>query len=336
MTNIKRIFQIQILFLVSLLSSFINQSHACTRIFHMDNQAALVARTMDWSDHIPTQFRIYPRGLEHSGKVIHGQALKWTSRYGSMVVASYEDAIVSEGINEAGLSVHLLSLSGSDYGQRQNNIPGISLSMWAQYYLDQFGSVAEAVKAATHPEYQLEILYLPHLNKQVKLHMALEDAKGHSAIIEYIQGKPVIYTNNSALTNDPAYDVQLKNLQQYTGFGGDKPLPGTSNAKDRFVRASWYSKHLPQASSGEEAVLSLFSVIRNVAKPYGSGTERTRWHVIADLTHKVYYYASTSSLNIVKFSLDQFDLSENAAIMMLDIEQHPELSGDISNQFAPL
>lgn len=336
MTYIKRIFQIQILYLVSILPWFIDPSDACTRIFHVNNQTALVARNMDWLEHIPAQFRIYPRGIEHSGKVIHGQALKWISKYGSMVVTSYEDAIVSEGINEAGLSVHLLSLSESDYGQRQSNVPGVSLSMWAQYYLDQFGSVTQAVKATSHPEYQLEILYLPHLNKHVKLHMALEDAQGHSAIIEYIQGKPIIYTNNIALTNDPPYDVQLKNLQQYTGFGGDKPLPGTNNSKDRFVRASWYNKHLPIANSTEEAVLSLFIVIRNVAKPYVSGTERTRWHVIADLTHKVYYYASTSSLNIVKISLDQFDLSENAATMMLDIEKHPELSGDISNQFEPL
>lgn len=338
MERMKGIFRIQILFFTSIIPLFINQGYACTRIFHVDNQTTMVARNMDWVEHIPTQFRIYPRGLEHSGKVIDGQPLKWTSKYGSMVVASYEDAIVSEGINEAGLSVHLLSLSESDYGQRQNNIPGISLSMWAQYYLDQFGSVTEAVKAASHPEYQLEILYLPKLDKHVKLHMALEDTQGNSAVIEYLQGKPVIHTShgNAVLTNDPTYDFQLKNLQRYKGFGGNKPLPGRSNAKDRFVRASWYNKHLPQANSTEEAVLSLFSAIRNVAKPYGNGTERTRWHIIADLAHRVYYYASTSSLNIVNISLDQFDLTENAAIMMLDIERHPELSGDISNQFEPL
>lgn len=334
----KGILQVQILCLATLIPGFINQGYTCTRIFHKDAQSALVARNMDWEETIPTQFRIYPRGMEHHGNVSDGLSLRWTSKYGSLVVASYEDAIVSEGINEAGLSVHLLTMSDSDYGQRDKNTPGISLRMWAQYYLDQFGSVAEAVKAARNPDYQLEILYLPKLDKYVRLHMALEDAQGHAAVIEYIEGKPVIYSqdDNAVLTNDPAYDVHLQNLRQYRGFGGDKPLPGRSNTMDRFVRASWYNKYLPMASTSDEAVFSMFSIIRNVAKPWKKGSERTRWHVIADLTNKVYYYASTASLNIVKISMDQFDFSAKAAVMMLDIEKHPELTGEISDKFVPL
>lgn len=334
----KGILRVQILFLASLISGLINPGYTCTRIFHKDAQSALVGRTMDWDESIPTQFRVYPGGMERSGNVREGLPLKWTSKYGSLVVASYEDAIASEGMNEAGLSVHLLTLSDSDYGQRKANIPGLSLRMWAQYYLDQFGSVAEAIEAARNPDYQLEILYLPKMDKYVRLHMALEDAQGHAAVIEYIQGKPVIYTqdDNSVLTNDPAYDFHLQNLQQYQGFGGDKPLPGMNNAMDRFVRASWYNKYLPLASTADEAVYSMLSIIHNVAKPYSKDSERTRWYVIADLTNKVYYYASTASLTVVKITMDKFDLSTKARVMMLDIEKHPELTGEVSSKFLPL
>lgn len=334
----KGISGIAMLFVCSMTLGFIEQGYTCSRIFHKDANNAMVARTMDWQEPIPTQFRVYPRGMERSGNVSDGTSMQWISKYGSLVVASYEDAIVSEGMNEAGLAVHLLTMSDSDYGQGNKAIPGISLRMWAQYYLDQFGSVAEAVKAASHPDYSLEILYLPKMNKYVRLHMALEDAQGEAAVIEYIEGKPVIYLQheNGVLTNDPAYDVHVKNLQQYKGFGGDKALPGMSNALDRFVRASWYNKYLPQASSSDEAVLSMFSIIRNVNKPYKKGSERTRWNIVADLGNRVYYYASTASLHIVKISMDHFDFSPKAAPMMLDIEKHPELTGEISSQFLPL
>ena len=42
------------------------------------------------------------------------------------------------------------------------------------------------------------------------------------------------------MTNSPTFEKQQENLKQYQGFGGNKPIPGTSSAQDRFVRASYY------------------------------------------------------------------------------------------------
>lgn len=303
----------------------------------------MVGRTMDWFEDMETQLRIYPRGIQHTGMANNGPSVKWTSKYGSMVVAAYKN-IAAEGINERGLSVHLLSFSDSEYGERQTDIPGLSVSMWAQYYLDQFASVTEAVEAARTPAYQLELYYLVGSNKKIKVHLALEDSQGSSAIIEYLQGQPVIYLDQgkSVLTNSPSYDLQLKNMKEYKGFGGDKPLPGSDKSMDRFVRASWYNNHLPEAQTIEEAVFSLLSVIRNASQPYMNDTMnnrrigRTLWQILGDLTHRQYYYASTSSLNIVSVSLDHFDLSPGSSSWKLEIDKHPELSGDISNQFTPI
>lgn len=342
MTSIKRNAFVLSLFITTLFTAFyIAKSHACTRVLHTWPQAVMVGRNMDWFEDMNTQLRIYPRGIERTGKANQGPSIKWVSKYGSMVVGSYKN-ITAEGMNEQGLSVHLLTFSDAEYGERQINTPGLSVSMWAQYHLDQFASVAEAVEAAKSPEYQLELFYLGDSHKKIKLHLAMEDAEGNSAVIEYLQGEPMIYLDHgkSVLANSPAYNSQLKNLKEYIGFGGDKPLPGSDKSKDRFVRASWYNNHLPNAQSIEDAAFSLLSIIRNAAQPYTQATnslhiERTLWQVVGDLTHRHYFYASTTSLNIVKISLDHFDLSPGASSWMLEIDKHPELTGDISNQFKP-
>lgn len=316
---------------------------SCTRILHIDPKAVMIGRNMDWPYLMQQQLRVYPRGMQRAGLSAEGTSLQWTAKYGSMVVTAYKD-LTSEGINERGLSVHLLALEESDYGTRHANIPGMSVVMWAQYYLDQFANVKEVVRAAYQPGYELEAGVLPNTHGKVKLHLAIEDAEGNSAVIEYVNGMPNIHVSygNATLTNSPVYEKQLQNLKNYAGFGGDKRLPGTTFANDRFVRATYYNQHLPLAKSLDDEVYSILSIMRNAAQPYGmSANERplfsyTLWHVVGDLTHRVYYYVSTSSPNMVSMSLDKFNLSSGAPALMLDIVAHPELTGDVSTKFIPI
>ena len=244
-------------------------SLACTRILHVDPLAVMTGRNMDWPDQMQQQLRIYPRGMQRSGMAMEGSAMRWVSKYGSMVVTAFRD-FIAEGINERGLSVHLLALNESDYGKRHENIPGISVAMWAQYYLDQFASVKEAVLASYQPGYELESLSLPGTSSKVNLHLAIEDASGESAVIEYVDGMPRVHASsgNATLTNSPIYEFQLENLKKYAGFGGKQSLPGSTFSNDRFVRATYYNQHLPLAKSLDDEVYSILSIMRNT-QPYG-------------------------------------------------------------------
>ena len=49
-------------------------------------------------------------------------------------------------MNEKGFGVNLLWLGSSDYGARDAQRPGLSMSLWAQYFLDNFATVEEAVR----------------------------------------------------------------------------------------------------------------------------------------------------------------------------------------------
>jgi penicillin V acylase-like amidase (Ntn superfamily) len=72
------------------------------------------------------------------------------------------------------------------------------------------------------------------------VHLALEDAGGDSAIIEYIGGKPLIHHGRqfTIMTNDPTYNEQLA-LSKKLDFShpsSDMPLPGNVNPRTRFQR----------------------------------------------------------------------------------------------------
>lgn len=69
------------------------------------------------------------------------------------------------------------------------------------------------------------------------IHLALEDAGGDYAIIEFDHGGVVVHHGwqFTLVTNDPTYDEQLKLLveQDYSHPDRDMPLPGIVNAVDR-------------------------------------------------------------------------------------------------------
>ncbi len=313
-----------------------NNAAACSRVLWNNGQTVLVGRTMDWFNPMVTQLYILPEGMKRDG-LMGGNTLKWTSKYGSLVTNA--GGAASDGMNERGLAGHMLWLAEADYGQRDKQIPSLAISQWLQYYLDNFATVDEAVQFTQDHPFQL--ITSTFDGKTVTVHLALEDASGDSAVIEYHNGKPKIYHGRqyTVMTNSPPYDEQLKELSQYTGFGGDKPLPGSTEAADRFVRAAYYLQNLPKPKDYRESIAEILSVMQNVAQPYGSpdpsrpNIALTRWSSISDLTNRIYYFTSRESPNIVWIKLKEFNFKKNAPVKTLDLNKHPDLIGDVSKQF---
>lgn len=112
------------------------------------------------------------------------------------------------------------------------------------------------------------------------LHLALEDAGGDSAIIEFVEGGPVIHHGRqyTLMTNDPTYDEQLALLsrQDFSHPGRDMPLPGNVNPVDRFARAAYYAALLPAPASQRQAVAAVMAIMRNVSVPFGAPLRRFR------------------------------------------------------------
>ncbi|MFN7097349.1 MAG: linear amide C-N hydrolase, partial [Gammaproteobacteria bacterium] len=284
---------------------------------------------------------IYPEGISRNGQTPQNP-LQWTSKYGSVVVTEFNSNTASDGINEQGLAVHLLYLDGSQYETRNVKLPGLSNLLWAQYMLDNFKTVDEAL--ANLDKYQIEATTLK--GRQWPIHIALEDATGDSAIIEYINGKPVIHhgAQYRVMTNEPAYDTQLANLKNYKLFGGTLPMPGDIDPLARFVRASSYLKTLPTPKNETQALADALAVIRTTMVPFGAedtsgstistDTWPTRWVSLGDLTNKIYYFNSTDAPNIVWVDLNKINFAKDNKVLIID-PADPELVGEINEKFMP-
>ena len=125
------------------------------------------------------------------------------------------------------------------------------------------------------------------------------------------------------MTNSPTYDEQLVLLKQYVGLGGKKPLPGTSEAEDRFARGAYYLTQLPEnPETYREAVAGVLSVIRNMATPIGANDpvrpniSATLWRTVSDMTNKRYYFEFADAPNLVWIDLKNLNFKEGAPIWL--------------------
>jgi penicillin V acylase-like amidase (Ntn superfamily) len=139
--------------IVSMLAG-IELAHACSRVLWVrSGQPVLVSRTMDWFEPMETNLWALPRGIERSG-LAGKNSLHWTSRYGSVAAVVYGFAS-ADGMNEKGLDANILWLAEAHFGSPDDKLPGLSMSLWAQYYLDNFATVAEAIAATEQGRFQL-------------------------------------------------------------------------------------------------------------------------------------------------------------------------------------
>ena len=337
--SVKLIKGFWLLTLSLLLSLHLTSSSACTRVLIADkNNSVMVGRSMDWNEDMGTNLIIYPKKISRSGRdpesSTQGNWMSWISQYGSIVATGYED-LTTDGFNEMGLAAHVLWLEETDYGIRDQSKPGLSITQWMQYYLDNFKNVNDAVQFTQSNSFQITPYFHPTTKQWGKLHLVLDDASGDSAIFEYIKGELHIYHDraNTTVTNDPTYDKQLHKLTQYKVFGGTKPLPGTTSSTHRFVRAHFYAQVLPEYTSTKKELAGILGILNNVAYPYSTqNTSITVWRVVSDLTNKIYYFQSSENQNLISVHLDQFDLNQNT-IKKLDLVNHPEYAGDVSDKF---
>ncbi|MGW9630927.1 linear amide C-N hydrolase [Agromyces sp. NPDC055520] len=308
----------------------------CTRVVWQNaGGAVIVGRNMDYHRDLGTNLWKLPRGIRRDDGV-KGE-LSWLARYGSVIATAF-DMISVDGINEAGLSGHVLWLAESVYGDHDESRPALSQAVWLQYFLDNFATVAEAVAWIERTDVAVVQLTDPASGEVPAIHLALDDAQGDSAIIEYIDGAVEIHHGPEyrVMTNSPKYDQQLELLAQVEAWGGDKPLPGSTLATDRFARAAYYVDRLPQPETQVEAIASMFSVIRNAAQPFRipdpgkPDASQTIWQVVADLTAKRYVFESTTHPNIVWVDLDDFDFSPESPELVLDLGSKLAVQGGIA------
>ena len=322
-------------------------AEACTRVlWNSNNLAVIVGRTMDWPESTRPILTVFPAGMARNGGragteiVVPENPAKWTSKYASLVTTIYGIGS-GDGLNERGLAGHMLYLNATDFGPRDAALPGLHAGLWLQYALDNAADVTEALALLR----ALQIVTVSAHGHQANVHLALEDASGDSAIIEYIDGKPVIHHGREyrVMTNDPSYDQQLLLLKQieassdFAHPSSNTPLPGNVSPPDRFQRASYYEAVLPEPANEREAIASMFAIMANVSVPFGApyknfGVYNTEYRSVTDLTSRIYFFQLTTNPSVIWANLLKFDLSPGAPVMVLNPD-NIDLAGNVVAKF---
>ena len=244
-------------------------------------------------------------------------------------------------MNEAGLVANVLWLVESSYPKYDGKTPGLTIAAWAQYVLDNYGTVQEAVDALAKQPFTIVTDSVPGEQRLATLHLSISDSSG---IIEYIDGKQVIHHSRDyqVMTNSPTFEKQLALNEYWTQIGGTVMLPGTNRASDRFTRAAFYVNAIPKSGSLVESIGSAFSVIRNVSVPFGISTpdqpniSSTRWRTVSDHKRKLYFFESALTPNVFWVDLTKVDFTEKTGkVMKLDLGPNQEniYSGMANKEF---
>lgn len=329
--------------LAAALTVFPATGDACTRLVYLGaGDTVITARSMDWSIDVGTNLWIFPRGMKRDGAAGPG-SIEWTSKYGSVIASGYEVS-TTDGMNEEGLVANLLWLVESEYPAEDGTGPGLSISAWAQYVLDNFATVEEAVAALEGEPFTLITDTVPGQDRLATVHLSLSDKTGDSAIVEYIGGRQVIHHDRSyqVMTNSPVFEQQLALNAYWRQIGGTVMLPGTNRASDRFARASFYVNAVPKFTEPDLAVASVFSVIRNASVPFGLTTpdqpniSSTRWRTVSDQARGLYFFESALTPNVFWVDLKAIDFSaETGKVKTLDLgaNQSRTFAGDATEEF---
>jgi len=330
--------------------------NACTRVFWNDNSIAkVVGRNADWFEAqtdpraaSDPKLLVLPRGLSKSGAmsgqniVVPQNPAKWTSLYGSVVVANY-NAYVMDGMNERGLAAHALALGVTQYGNRDVSRAGINMNLLVQYLLDNAATVAEAL--ALFPQIQPVVVGID--GYATGLSFSIEDPTGDSAVVEYIngvaetsRGPSFRVTANTKLTEAKvlldAYNFNFTNTTRSV------PVPGNTSSVDRFIRASYYRGLLDHVTprNALEARAAMMSVMRNVSDPIGApgdvagAIHETDWRTVYDLTSRAFVFENPRLLTTMMTDLSRLNFAAGTGVRIVD-PLEPNLPNDITNRYQP-
>lgn len=317
----------------------------CTRYLWNNNKLGVfAARTMDWPGTTEPVLWVFPRGMTRDGSLVGGEKAfsenpaKWNSKYGSLITSVYGLG-TADGINEKGLTGHMLYLNAADFGSRDPKKPGVQATLWLQYILDNAATVKEAVKLLD----EIQPVMVEARGHKATVHLAIEDSSGDSAIIEFVKGVQQVHHGKRyhIMTNDPPYDEQLKLLEtrikDFSTPSSDTELPGNVRPTHRFQRAAYFGSLLPEPKNEREAISSVMAIARNCSVPFGApyqkfGIYDTEYRTAVNLTGRRYFFELTRSPNVFWMDLSKFDFSAGAPVLTL----HPDnvdLAGEVSGQF---
>jgi penicillin V acylase-like amidase (Ntn superfamily) len=299
-----------------------NSSNFCQcTIFALTKDSITVyGQNLDWYDPITDYVLINKPGVQKS--ILHWKghwpAAKedlreetvWKSKYGSVTFTYLGRDFIEGGMNEVGLTVDEASL-WANYPPDDGR-PGVSCGQWMQYQLDNFETVNEVID------------HLPDIRPDGEgWHYLIADRMGNTCIIEYLNGMPTIYQEDSVrfpvLTNT-TYTQAMSHIPIDKVFGGDIDIASGTDSYGRFVKAAAMIEDFK--TRDVDIVKYAFHILSEVSN------ETTRRSVVYDSNSRKVLWKSENNTNLRWIDLNKIDFSINTVSLMVnaDINKKGEIN----------
>ena len=303
----------------------------CTAVNYVSSDSYF-GRNLDLERSYGEQVVITPRAYEFSFRSLP----KLSSHYAMIGMATVvqDYPLYYEATNEKGLSMAGLNFPGNaHYSAYREDKDNVAPFEFIPYVLGKCGNVDEAKEL-------LEKINLVNINFSEglplsPLHWIISD-KAASITVESVKDGLKIYGNPyGVLTNNPAFDWHMMNVNNYMGLSEAYPenklsekhsfnayslgmgalgLPGDYSSASRFVRAVFVKEKSPCFESEKESVSHFFHILGSVAMPKGcvltknGECEYTRYSCCCNADKGIYYYTTYENSSVTAVDMHSVNL----------------------------
>lgn len=287
-------------------------------------------RTLDLEYHYKESVTVTPRNFP----------FKFTNRkenknhYAIIGIATVIDTypLYYEATNEAGLSVAGLNFpDNAFYHPTDESKVNIAPFEFIPYILTECKTVEDAKKLLEKANIA-NIDFRPDL-KASPLHWMISD-KNKSITVESTADGLNIYDNPiGVLTNNPSFDLQIKNLEKYKNLSSKEPehkpdmshyskglgaigLPGDLSSVSRFVRAAFTKENSVCGDSENESISQFFHILGSVSHTRGTVDlggkyEITVYTSCCNTDRGIFYYTTYENPQISAIDMNKLNLSSD-------------------------
>lgn len=304
-------------------------------------------RTLDYERSYGEQVVVTPRNFSFSFR--HVPPLDRHYALIGMATVAQNYPLYYEATNEKGLSMAGLNFPGNaDYKPCTEGRDNVSPFEFIPWILGQCTSVSEArtllnrINLANTPFSESLPLF--------PLHWMISDREA-SITVESVRDGLRIYDNPvGVLTNNPPFDYQMQNLNNYLGLSPQQPenrfspnvalqpcgqgygmmgMPGDLSPVSRFIRATYTKLNSVSGNSEADSVSQFFHILGAVTHPRGSvrtgdgNYEITLYTSCCNTDLGIYYYTTYENNQITGVDLHRVDLEQRQLVCypLIDTQQ---------------
>lgn len=289
----------------------------CTTFILKKDDELVFGRNLDMFTDVGYAFTNH-RNIKKSALLMPPEKpLTWVSEYGNITFNQAGKEFPHGGMNERGLVVEQMTLPETKYPETDQR-PGINDLQWIQYILDTCATVDDVIKTA------FDVRVSSSANR---LHYLIADQEGKVAVIEHIEGKMIIYSEDKlpifVLTNTN-YKDSLRYYYDDLSFEYDKENYYISNSLDRFKKAAQRVELI--SNEDISAVDCGFNILREIRRV------DTTWSIVYDIKNLTIYFHTQHYPKIKILTLRDFDFSNQYLSKAMDMNN--EGSDNVNHKFS--